>query len=141
MSYPVRARLQYLAATLLALAAAALLFQPAHAQSGEPATPTRFTVVAQGNPTGPAVLLLPGLTSGREVFDAEAAILAPQYRLFRVQLNGFAGQPAGPNASGPILAPVIEELHRYIAANHLHPRGDRAFARRLARSHARSGSP
>ena len=83
--------------------------------------PTRFTVTTEGPATAPAVLLLPGLTSGREVFDTEAALLAPTYRLYRVQLNGFAGQPAGPNASGPILAQVVEELHRYLAANHLQP--------------------
>jgi pimeloyl-ACP methyl ester carboxylesterase len=106
-------------AALLVLAGIALLFGPRiDAQSF---TPTRFTVVVEGAPNGPAVLLLPGLTSSREVFNAEAKILAPTYRLYRVQLNGFAGQPAGPNASGPLLVPVVEELHQYLAANQLHP--------------------
>jgi pimeloyl-ACP methyl ester carboxylesterase len=67
------------------------------------------------------VLLLPGLSSGREVYDAEAKLLVASYRLYRVQINGFAGQPAGPNASGPLLAPIVEELHQYLAANRLHP--------------------
>ena len=89
---------------------------PKHA--GEP---TRFTVVTEGAAGGPAVLLLPGLSSSRAVFDAEAALLTPSYRLYRVQINGFGGQPAGPNASGPILAPIVAELHEYIVANHLHP--------------------
>ena len=93
---------------------------PAHSQAA-PYTPTRFTVTTEGPSSGPAILLIPGLTSGREVFSTEAATLAPTYRLYRVQLNGFAGQPAGPNASGPILAPVVEELHHYLVANHLHP--------------------
>jgi len=84
-------------------------------------TPTRFSVVVEGSPTGPALLLLPGISSSRAVFDAEAKLLAPKFRLYRVQLAGFAGEPAGPNASGPILTPVVDELHRYIVANRLHP--------------------
>lgn len=109
--------MKHFAAPALTLAALALLFVPrAHTQA-----PTRFTVTVEGKAGAPEVLLLPGLTSGREVFDHEAALLAPNYHLYRVQLNGFAGQPAGPNASGPLLAPVVEQLHDYIAANHLHP--------------------
>jgi pimeloyl-ACP methyl ester carboxylesterase len=83
--------------------------------------PTRFSVVVEGAANGPAVLLLPDVSSSRAVFDDEARQLAPHYRLYRVQIAGFAGEPAGPNASGPVLVPVVEELHRYIVANHLHP--------------------
>jgi len=87
----------------------------------KPFLPTRFSVVVEGRPTGPAVLLLPDVSSSRAVFDDEIRQLAPHYRLYRVQIAGFAGEPAGPNASGPVLAPVVEELHRYIVAKHLHP--------------------
>jgi pimeloyl-ACP methyl ester carboxylesterase len=83
--------------------------------------PKRFSVVVEGAANGPAVLLLPGVSSSRAVYDAEARKLAPRYRLYRVQIAGFAGEPAGPNASGPVLAPVVEELHHYIVANRLHP--------------------
>ena len=38
-----------------------------------------------------------------------------------VQIAGFAGATAGPNATGPILGPVVEQLHSYIVDNHLHP--------------------
>jgi pimeloyl-ACP methyl ester carboxylesterase len=81
--------------------------------------PTRFTVTVEGK--GPDVVLIPGLASSRAVFDDEAKLLAPHYTLHRVQINGFAGAPAGPNASGPLLAPIVEELHGYIAANKIHP--------------------
>jgi pimeloyl-ACP methyl ester carboxylesterase len=68
------------------------------------------------------VILLPGLASSREVYAAEVKQLAPNYRLHRVQIAGFAGEPAGPNASGPILGPVVEQLHQYIVDNKLdHP--------------------
>ena len=99
-----------------------LLTTPSHSQApAKPFAPTRFTVVTEGPATAPAVLLLPGLTSGREVFDAEAKILAADHHLYRVQINGFAGQPAGPNSSGAFLEPVVAELHQYLVANHLHP--------------------
>lgn len=99
-----------------------LITTPSHSQTPDkPFAPTRFTVTTEGPATAPAVLLLPGLTSGREVFDAEVKMLATNHRLYRLQINGFAGQPAGPNASGPFLEPVVAELHQYIAANHLHP--------------------
>jgi pimeloyl-ACP methyl ester carboxylesterase len=104
---------------LLTLAGILLLVStPAHSQAF---APTRFTVVTEGPATAPAILLLPGLTSSRSVFDAEAKLLAPTYRLYRVQINGFAGQPAGPNATGPLLDPIVAELHQYLAANKLHP--------------------
>jgi len=85
------------------------------------AGPTRFSVVVEGPAAGkaPDVILIPGLASSREVYAAEAKLLVPKYRLHLIQIAGFAGQPAGPNASGPILGPVVEELHNYIVVNHL----------------------
>ncbi|RXH55164.1 alpha/beta fold hydrolase [Granulicella sibirica] len=85
--------------------------------------PTRLTVEVQGLPAGkgPDVLLIPGLASSKAVYADEAKLLVSSYRLHLVQIDGFAGAPAGPNATGPILEPVVEELHQYIVANHLHP--------------------
>ena len=85
------------------------------------AQPTRFSVVVEGPAAGKAadVILIPGLASSREVYAAEAGLLSSKYRLHLVQIAGFAGQAAGPNASGPILGPVVEELHKYIVDNHL----------------------
>jgi pimeloyl-ACP methyl ester carboxylesterase len=108
-------------AVLFVLLSLPILPRDAVCQSTKPFAPTRFSVVVEGAEKGPAVLLLPGLASSRAVYDAEAALLAPSYRLYRVQPAGFAGEPAGANASGPILAPVVEELHQYIVANQLHP--------------------
>jgi len=81
--------------------------------------PTRFTVTVEGK--GPDVVLIPGLASSREVYAAEVKLLAPHYTLHEVQVNGFAGAPAGVNAEGPLLAPIVEELHGYIAAKKMHP--------------------
>ena len=110
------------AAGALAMAA---MTQSTDAQASLAITaPDRFSVVVEGPPAGkaPDVILLPGLASSREVFAAEARSLATSYRLYRIQIAGFAGEPAGPNANGPMLGPVVEELHRYIVENHLqHP--------------------
>lgn len=82
--------------------------------------PTRFTVTVEGS--GPDLILIPGLTSSRRVWDQAVASLGGRYRVHRVQIAGFGGEPARGNAAGPVLAPVVEELHAYIAANHLrHP--------------------
>lgn len=79
-------------------------------------TPTRFSVEVRGR--GRDVILLPGLMSGRHVWDA-AVRAVPGYRYHLVQVAGFAGEAARSNASGRILAPLTEELARYIETNGL----------------------
>ncbi len=92
-------------------------------QSGKPrSAPTRFTVVDAGTAGKPDLLLIPGLSSSRAVWDAEAAKLGPNFRLHLLQVNGFAGQPAGVNAGATDLLPaIVDEVHAYIAANGMHP--------------------
>ena len=107
-----------LATLFFLLAGIALLVAPSHAAGF---APTRFTVTDEGTVGKPDVLLIPGLSSGRSVWDAEAKLLGPNYRLHLVQVDGFAGAPAGPNASGPVIAPIVEELHGYIALGGMHP--------------------
>jgi pimeloyl-ACP methyl ester carboxylesterase len=100
------------------LAGIALLVAPAHAAGF---VPTRFTVVDAGTVGKPDVVLIPGMASSRAVWDAEAKLLAPNYRLHLVQVDGFAGAVAGVNATGAILPAVVEELHAYIVAGKMHP--------------------
>jgi pimeloyl-ACP methyl ester carboxylesterase len=109
-------------ALLLLLAGVLLLRKPLFSQTIT-AAPTRFSVVIEGVAPGKGtnVLLIPGLASSRDVYAAEAKLLTANYRLHLIQIAGFAGEPAGPNATGPILAPVVEQLHQYIADNHLQP--------------------
>lgn len=83
---------------------------PADAQ---PFAPSRFTVEVRG--TGPDVILIPGLGSSRDVWAAQAEALSATHRLHLVQINGFAGQPAGA-ATGEVISPVVEELSQYIEA-------------------------
>jgi pimeloyl-ACP methyl ester carboxylesterase len=84
------------------------------------APPTRFTVEVRGK--GPDVILIPGLASSRAVWEPTAKALEGRYRLHIVQVNGFAGSPAGANTQGPIVDGMVEELAGYIADSKLdHP--------------------
>jgi pimeloyl-ACP methyl ester carboxylesterase len=116
--------LQWLATMALVIAGVVLLVVPVRAQGTADTkvfVPTRFTVVDEGTVGKPDVLLIPGLASSRTVWDAEAKLLAPNYRLHLVQVDGFAGAPAGPNGTGLFLPAVMEELHQYIASTGMKP--------------------
>ncbi|MBX3510078.1 MAG: alpha/beta hydrolase [Hyphomonadaceae bacterium] len=99
----------------LALAAALAM---AACASAPPAAPVgafqsdRISVVTRGQ--GPDVILVHGMSSHRDVWEAAASQLEGRYRLHLVQMNGFAGVPAGANAEGAVAAPVAEEIARYI---------------------------
>ena len=119
---------------LAAFAAPALLFAaPAFAQppaatpavAPDPGTPAasfssdRIGVTVMG--TGPDVVLIPGLSSTPSVWAGTMAAL-PGYRYHLIHVSGFAGRPAGANAQGSYLAPVADEIARYISEAHLeHP--------------------
>ncbi len=106
---------------LLLLGCALLLMAaPARASTPENAAPPaadRITVTVSGQ--GPDVILIPGIASSARVWDATVAHLAPTHRVHVVQVAGFGGVPAGANASGPVLEPVVDALHDYIVAQHL----------------------
>ncbi len=81
------------------------------ASAARPFAPTRFSVVVQG--TGPDVILVPGLTGSREVWKGSVAAV-PGYRYHLLQVAGFANTPARGNARGEVVAPLAEEVARYI---------------------------
>src|SRR5580658_2620432 len=98
------------------------------AQASEPPSAisfhgTRFFVIDEGPPQGsaPDVILIPGLGCSHDVWKAEAAKLSAHYRLHLVQIRGFSGYPAGANASGPLLEPIVTELAKYIEDAKMHP--------------------
>lgn len=73
---------------------------------------TRLSVQVRG--TGPDVILIPGLTNGRAVWDGLVKAV-PGYRWHLVQVAGFAGDPARGNAEGQVVASVAGDIARYIA--------------------------
>jgi pimeloyl-ACP methyl ester carboxylesterase len=94
-----------LAGLACAFAATPALAQPARFQ------PTRFSVQVRGS--GPDVILIPGLTSGRDVWtDTVAAV--PGYRYHLIQVAGFGGEPPRDNGRGAIIDPLAGQLARYI---------------------------
>lgn len=76
----------------------------------------RFHVRVDGpeHPQGD-VILIPGLSSSPAVWDDLTETLKGRYRVHRIHIQGFAGAPVGDNASGPVSAPVAEDLARYVA--------------------------
>ncbi|MFM2045824.1 MAG: hypothetical protein RLY86_4400 [Pseudomonadota bacterium] len=93
------------------LAPLALLFGGPTAAEPAAFSSDRITVQVQG--VGPDVVLVPGLTSTPAIW-ADTVAAVPGYRYHMVQVGGFAGAPAGANADGPVVAPVAEEIARYI---------------------------
>src|SRR4051812_6587687 len=89
------------------------LAQLARAEAAEP----RFSVVTVGK--GPDVILIPGLSSPRTVWNATAERLKATHRAHLVQVGGFAGEPVGGNSEGVVVAPLVEALAAYIAENKL----------------------
>lgn len=95
----------------------------ASANKGHAATPfpdaglARFSVEVTGQ--GPDVILIPGLGSSAATWDGTVAALKATHRVHVLNLAGFAGEPAGANAEGPVIAPSVEALDAYIKANQL----------------------
>ncbi len=88
----------------------------AHAHAHAAFESGRFHVRVDGpeHPVGD-VILIPGLSSSPEVWDGLTEELKGRYRVHRVHIQGFAGAAAEDNATGPVSAPVAEDLARYIA--------------------------
>jgi len=88
------------------------------ATTGSPAAPPfasdRIAVSVEGS--GPDVILIPGLTSHPSIWDTTAAhLVGTGRRVHRVWVSGFAGRPAGANATGDLVGqPVAAEIARYI---------------------------
>jgi pimeloyl-ACP methyl ester carboxylesterase len=89
------------------LAAAALLAQPALAAFAS----DRIAVTTEG--AGPDVVLVHGLASSARVWKGMVERV-PGYRYHLVQIAGMSAVPPGGNAQGAVVAPVAEEIARYI---------------------------
>ncbi|MGA2801762.1 MAG: alpha/beta hydrolase [Verrucomicrobiota bacterium] len=99
----------------VALLAAALTWQVFTA--GADTVSDRITVTVRGH--GPDVLLIPGLASSSEVWDATASRLENRFRLHLIQVAGFAGSPSRANAQGPVIQPTVDAIDVYIKTNKL----------------------
>lgn len=102
----------FLAASMISLPSGAAAAPAPKAAASTPAFASdRLSVKVVGS--GPDVVLIPGLTSSPDVWRSTVAAV-PGYRYHLVHVAGFAGRPAGANASGPVVEPVANEIARYI---------------------------
>jgi pimeloyl-ACP methyl ester carboxylesterase len=113
-------------ALLLAACAASTLnwSAPARAEpaSVAPAAEQRLShisIVAMGS--GSPVVLIPGLSSPRAVWDGIAPRLAAEHTVYLVQVNGFGGDDPGANLQPGVLDGIVADLHDYLAAHKAEP--------------------
>jgi pimeloyl-ACP methyl ester carboxylesterase len=72
-------------------------------------------VIGKGSP----VILIPGLSSPRAVWDGVAPELARNHSVYLVQVNGFGGDDPRDNLNGAILDSAVLELHALIVERKL----------------------
>ncbi len=87
------------------------------AATAAPMQMPHISVVATGK--GPAVILIPGLSSPRAVWDGVVPGLAKTHRVYVVQVNGFGGDAPGANLSPGILDGVVGDLHALIGKDRI----------------------
>ncbi len=68
---------------------------------------------------GAPVILVPGLSSPRAVWDGVVPTLARSHRVYVVQVNGFGGDDPRANLSAGILDGIVGDLHTLIAQSKL----------------------
>lgn len=68
-------------------------------------------VIGKGSP----VILIPGLSSPRAVWDGVAPELAKTHTVYLVQVNGFGGDAPGANLGEGLLPGMVADLHKLIA--------------------------
>ena len=99
---------------LAALALAACASTPPSQAPTAGFTSDRIEVARRGE--GAHVILIPGLTSHRDVWATTADALDDRYTVHVVQVKGFAGFPAEANAEGAVSAPVAASASASAAA-------------------------
>ncbi|MBY8829017.1 alpha/beta fold hydrolase [Hephaestia mangrovi] len=91
--------------------------QPGHAAAPSSEHTAHISIEAIGK--GAPVILIPGLSSPRAVWDGVAPGLASDHRVILVQVNGFGGGDPGANTQPGILEGVVGDLDSYITRNKL----------------------
>ena len=91
----------------------------AHCQTAPSAAVTMDHISITSVGSGSPVILIPGLSSPRAVWDDVVPELAKSHRVILVQVNGFAGDAPGKNLAPGILAGLVGELDGYIVREKL----------------------
>jgi len=86
----------------------------AHCQAAPSAAVTMDHISITSVGSGSPVVLIPGLSSPRAVWDGVVPELAKNHRVLLVQVNGFGGDAPGKNLAPGILDGLVAELDGYI---------------------------
>lgn len=108
---------------LIAIIIAVLVsFSSANQSYGETITTnnTKSELSVETKGTGPALIFIPGLNSGKETFRATCAYFHKNYQCHLLQLPGFAGHPATPGLQQDFLVAMRDEVLAYINTHKLH---------------------
>ena len=90
--------------------------KPSHAAAPVTQLPhISITTMGKGSP----VILIPGLSSPRAVYDSVAPAIAEHHAVYLVQLNGFGGDAPGANTQPGVIDGAIADLDGYIAKHKL----------------------
>lgn len=105
-------------ALMLAACAAATLNWSEPSRAGDNQTEQRLphisiTTIGKGDP----VVLIPGLSTPRAVWDDLGPELAKTRQVILVQVNGFAGDSPGANLQPGMLDGIVADLSAYLATN------------------------
>lgn len=111
-----------IAATLLACSptvAHAQAVVPDKTQLAPVATQTSHLTIVSTMGDGPPVILIPGLSSPRAVWDGIMPEIAKTHRVYLVQVRGFAGDDPGENVKPGVLNGIVADLDGFITRNRL----------------------
>lgn len=119
--------MRFRATAFAALAACSLIASPVSAGDVPDASAAmaaeerldHISIVSMGS--GTPVVLIPGLSTPRDVWSGLAPQLAGEHQVLLVQVNGFGGDDPGGNLEAGILDAIVDELSGYIAAKNLAP--------------------
>ncbi|RYD55735.1 MAG: alpha/beta hydrolase, partial [Sphingomonadales bacterium] len=84
-------------------------------------------VIGKGSP----LILIPGLSSPRAVWDGVAPELARNHMVYLVQVNGFGGEDPRANLAPGVIDGVVADLHKLI--------GERKLAKPAVIGHSMGG--
>jgi pimeloyl-ACP methyl ester carboxylesterase len=114
------ARLMFAAAALAITVPAVIQPMPAHAV---PAAADRLIqmdhISVQVVGKGPPLILIPGLSTPRAVWDQFVPELAATHTVYLVQVNGFAGEDPRGNLKPGVLAGIVADLHALVVQEKL----------------------
>ncbi len=107
-----------LMAVMIAVLVCLISANPSHSatahENKSAALPDTGSLSVETKGTGPALVFIPGLNSGKETFSATCDHFQKNYQCHLLQLPGFAGHPATPVLQPDFLIAMRDEILTYL---------------------------